>query len=138
MANEDKGMTKYPANALEHFRDGALTDFRLRLAMQLLAGSPRYALVKPSDGEYGGICSPDWVARDALDVAAEMVKLAEARGLIEPIPDDGGELTAAMRAQARRTASYQIAQQREAQRFAQSEQDRVIPQAPGFAGRMNS
>lgn len=116
---------KYPHNPLEGFANGCLLDLRVRMALQILTHSPMYAIVSPPPPEHSEI-----VATHALDVATALLALAESRGLVDPIPDDDGELSPALRAQARRTGSFTILQQVEAQKFAQREADQVIPAAP--------
>lgn len=126
---------KYPHNALEGFANGCLLDLRVRLAMQMLTHSPRYAMATPSDG--GTIfLRAGSAARDALDVATELLAEAETRGLVAPLPSDG-ELPPELRAQAKLTAGWQVLQQMEGQKFAQREADQVVPVAPRVVGPRN-
>lgn len=122
----------YPSNVLEGFGSGCLLDLRVRLAVDLLK-SPMFTSMSV-DGmrapEIPGEC-----ARFALDLATALMAEAESRGLVQPIPADNGELPDALRAQARRTASFQALQQIEGGRFVQEEQGRVVPQAPVLTGR---
>ncbi len=112
-------LKRYQDNALEGFRNGCLLDLRVRWAFELLRGG---ALSDVDD-------TPAGVASYALDVATELLALAESRGLVEALPADGGELTPALMDQARRTASFQALQQIEGQRFGQDYQNRVMPAA---------
>lgn len=102
-------------------------DFRLKLAVELLK-SPMFQIVPGASGEI----VTSVIAECALDVATDLVRLAESRGLLEPLPTDNGELTPELRAQAKRTASFQVLQQMEGQKFMQDEQARVVPVAPMF------
>ena len=114
---EKDGM-KYSHNVLEGFGNGCLTDYRVRIALNLLATSPMFG------GDWVG--TPAQAATQALDVAAEVMAQAEVRGWVAPIPDDA-ELNAPLRKQARRTAQYQVLQQIEGQKVAKEEADRVVP-----------
>jgi hypothetical protein len=124
----------YPHNALEGFGNGCILDLRVRLALNFLQHSPRYAAVSGDDGV--DIFSPSHAASDALDLATALLAESERRELIAPI-DLTGELDESIRAQAKRLARFQVLQQIEAQKAAQAEQSRVVPMAPGFAGKPN-
>ncbi len=116
-------------NALDGFRFGALFDWRVRLAAQLLEHSPAIAHV--ADQSIGAVTSPAYAAKMlallALDTATALVDLAEERGLIEEFgkPEAQQDLRDHVKRQARYQVAFQIAQQVEAQ--AQAPQ----VQAPG-------
>lgn len=120
-------LVKYPSNVLESFGAGCLMDFRMKLAVEFLK-SPLFQGTRASDGSFDGAL----LAVTALDLAEELVGLAAIRGWLEPLPTDNGELPPELRAQAKRTASFQVLQQMEGQRFMQDEQARVVPAAPVF------
>lgn len=125
-------LPRYQHNVLEAFGSGCLLDLRVRLAADFLKHSPMFGEI-PTHSE-----GPDGLPREfacfALDLATALLSEADRRGLIEPIPEDNGDLDAPLRAQAKRTASYQALQQLEAQKFVQDEAGRVVPQAPRFTG----
>ena len=129
-------MKLYNHNALEGFGAGCLMDLRVRLAIEFLKHSPMYA---PTVGLPGTLLdprclSPAEAAIHALGVATALLDVADERGLIEPLPEDG-ELSPELRAQAKRNASFQALQQIEGQRFMQNETSgisRVVPMAPGM------
>ncbi len=102
---------EYPHNVLEGFGNGCITDFRMRFAMDLLKGMD-------IDG------NPGMVAAQALAVSAELFSQAEKLGWVTPLPDTE-ELDDAVRLQAKRTAQFQVLQQIEGNKFAQSEASRV-------------
>ena len=123
-------MKKYPHNALEGFGAGCLMDLRVRLAIEFLKHSPMYT--SPSTDV--PLISPSEAALHALTAATALLDIAEQRGLIEPLPEDG-DLSPELRAQAKRNASFQALQQIEGQRFVQLETSgisRVVPMAPGM------
>lgn len=125
---EKAGRLRYPSNVLEGFGSGALLDLRARLAADFLKHSPMFGHLSsnaPTERERAAEMSGF-----ALMLADELLTQAEARGWVEPLPDDNGDLPPSLRAQARRTASFQALQQMEAQRFAQDEQARVVPMVP--------
>lgn len=127
-----KGML-YPHNVLEGFGNGALLDLRVRMANDFIK-SPAFPALH---AELTGImedqnCSvAKAVALFALDLAEEITAIATERGWLAPLPE-GGELPQWLRDQAKVTASYQVCQQLEGQRFAQGEQGKVVPAAPGI------
>lgn len=125
---------KYPSNALEGFGSGALLDLRVRLACDFLK-APLFTNVHSDAAEARTRAAE--MAGWALDLAAEVLSQAEARGWVAPLPDDDGELDPVLRAQARRTASYQALQQMEAQKFVQDEQGRVVAQSLPIGMRPN-
>lgn len=87
------GMTKYRDNALECFRNGALFDFRVRLGIELLAHGGVFEVARELETTAGGATQavadrvPARAARIALDAASELVRLAEERGLVDPMGD---------------------------------------------------
>lgn len=121
-------LVKYPSNVLEVFGAGCLMDFRMKLAVELLK-SPMFQFTGFSADR--GFTTRDFAVY-ALNLATELVTLSEERGLIESLPTDDGDLTPELRAQAKRTASFQVLQQIEGQKFMQDEQARVVPLAPMF------
>lgn len=127
---------KYPHNALEGFANGCLLDMRVRIAIELLKSSPIFSggvgvIAMSEDPAHAAERAPKDFASMALDVATELLRLGAERGLVDPLPADDGELSPSLRSQAKRTASFQVLQQMEGQKFGQREQDQVIPQAPG-------
>ena len=117
-----------PDNALDGFRNGAILDLRVRLAMELLVHSPifhGFALRTAPCGAYG--VEIKGTAREsahyALDVATELFALAQARGLIHPL----GEIDEHLISHIRRQVVYQIETQKEQQR--QAEQSGRIAKA---------
>ena len=119
----------YPSNELEAFGTGAMLDLRVRMAIKFIETSPMFhnALdLKVAEKD---------IAIIALNVATELMALAEAHGLVTPYDDSDTEVSDRLRAQAQRTAKYQVVQQSEGQRAMQNEQSgisRVMPMAPGF------
>lgn len=129
-----KGML-YPNNILEGFASGALLDLRVRMAIGFINQSPIFHeayLAALNDGECSVENLPKVAASIALDLAEEITSQAAERGWLEPLtgPEDT-EIGEALRAQAKRTAAYQVLQQLGGQKFAQEEQGKVVPAAPG-------
>jgi hypothetical protein len=119
----------YPSNVLEGFGTGALLDLRVRLAMDLLRTSPMFTNFLPLSSGESLEQAPGMLAVLALDVATALLAVSEARGLVEPLPDDDG-LNRQLRLQAARTARYSVWQQLAGARVAAEEQPRVGP-VPG-------
>jgi hypothetical protein len=109
-----------------------MLDLRVRLAVDFLK-SPLYANVVAEGVELGTEDNPRDIAVHALDVATALLAVSEARGLVEPLPDDDG-LNRQLRLQAARTARYSVWQQLAGARVAAEEQPRVGPVGP-LAGR---
>ena len=124
-----KGML-YPHNVLEGFGNGAILDLRVRMANDFIK-SPLFEGLSEALAEDQIVDLPKIVARFALDLAEEITSIAAERGWLVELPE-GGELPQFLKDQAKCTASYQVLQQLEGQRFAASEQNRVLPTAPGF------
>jgi len=124
--SESKDNILYPHNVLEGYGSGCLLDLRVRIAIQLLEHSKMFNGIMIDLGESG--IAPDDVtkiiAKSALDTATELMALSESRGLVKPLPNTG-ELSQADRKQARVTASFNVLQQLEGNKFAQEEQGRV-------------
>jgi hypothetical protein len=99
----------YPHNILEAFGNGCVLDLRVRFAMQLLTG-PMYANVVAEAAKVGPGVPPLDIAVHALDVSTALFEVSEARGLVEPLPDDDG-LNRQLMLQAARTARYSVWQQ---------------------------
>jgi hypothetical protein len=114
---------------LEGFGTGALLDLRVRLAMDLLRTSPMFTNFLPLSSGESLEQAPGMLAVLALDVATALLAVSEARGLVEPLPDDDG-LNRQLRLQAARTARYSVWQQLAGARVAAEEQPRVGP-VPG-------
>jgi hypothetical protein len=114
----------YPSNVLEGFGTGCLLDLRVRLAVDFLK-SPMFEGMAVTAEEI----LPKACAWFALEVSTELLALAEARGLVEPLPDDD-VLNRQLRLQAARTARYSVWQQLAGARVAAEEQPRVGP-VPG-------
>jgi hypothetical protein len=111
----------YPHNVLEGFAAGCLLDLRVRLAVDFLKGP--LANMAPDGAEARDL------AEYALDLATELLSLAESRGLVSALPDDDG-LNRQLRLQAARTAKFSALQQIEGQKAAQEEAGRVSRVAP--------
>jgi hypothetical protein len=127
-AKARESAVKYRHNSLDGFQYGAAFDWRVRLASEMLIHSPMF---DPPTIE--GYAAKE-VAAFALDVATELVALAESRGLVEPFEElnqDGW-----LQAQARRTAAYQIFQQSEGKRMTE-ENGRITRAIFGALGEQN-
>ncbi len=125
-----KGML-YPHNVLEGFGNGAILDMRVRMANDFIK-SPAFPALHAeltSIMEEEKCSAAKAVALFALDLAEAITSIAADRGWLTPLPE-GGELPQALKDQAKATGSYQILQQIEAQKYAQSLQGQVIPAAP--------
>lgn len=125
-------LKKYPESVIDGIGKGCLLDYRVRLAIQLLQ-SPMF--------EGAGLTERSGdIAVTALNVATELLALAESRGLVEPFPAGTG-LNDEEERQAKRTGAFQVAQQMGAQEYAQRAQaGKVVPVAPGImpgGGRPN-
>jgi hypothetical protein len=125
----------YPSNVLEGFGTGALLDLRVRLAMDLLRTSPMFTNFLPLSSGESLEQAPGMLAVLALDVATALLAVSEARGLVEPLPDDDG-LNRQLRLQAARTARYSVWQQLAGARVASEEQPRVGPVGGMPGGRV--
>lgn len=127
----DQEEPKYPSNVLEAFGTGALLDFRVRMAFNLLAKSPMFAGLMLAQSENSGLAKA--AAALALGVADEVLRQGAAAGWVESLPEATDvEIGEQLRAQAKRTAAYGVLQQMAGQEFLQHEQaGRVIPVAPG-------
>jgi hypothetical protein len=125
----------YPSNVLEGFGTGALLDLRVRLAMDLLRTSPMFTNFLPLSSGESLEQAPGMLAVLALDVATALLAVSEARGLVEPLPDDDG-LNRQLRLQAARTARYSVWQQLAGARVAAEEQPRVGPVGGMPGGRV--
>ena len=113
---------RYWGNVLNAFEGGVQMDLRLRLAIEFLKG--------------GAICGEAMdAARAALDIAGELIRLADERGLLKDLPDTDG-LNEPLKRHISRNIRAQLYQQNEAQRISQAEQPRVSPAnglPPGIA-----
>lgn len=127
-----KGML-YPHNVLEGFGNGAILDLRVRMANDFIKSPALPALhaelTRIMEDEKCSAAKA--LALFALDLAEEITAIAEDRGWVAPLPE-GGELPQFLKDQAKCNASYNVLQQLEGARFAASEQNRVLPTAPGF------
>lgn len=119
----------YPQNVIEGIGNGCLLDLRVRMAINMLTSSPMFA------GGVSDVIGGTMAARIALDCATELLRLAEERGLVQPLPDDDN-LNRQARLQARRTARYSVASQMAANHMATEEGGRITTPA-GVAGRFN-
>lgn len=129
---EHFGEKRYPHSVLEGFGNGCLLDLRVRLAVDLLKG-PLYANVVAEGVELGTEDNARDIAVHALDVATALMSIAEARGLIEPLPGDDG-LDLQCRLQATRTARYGVLQQICQQRVVAEEGSRIQPATGPLGG----
>lgn len=109
----------YPHNVLEGFGNGCLMDYRVRVALNLLATSPIFhgAAVACSTPDAWGKLPHDLTAC-ALEMADELMRQGEAYGMVEPLPTDD-ELASPLKKQAKRTGSYSAHQQIKGQEYAQ-------------------
>lgn len=108
---------KYMDDPVNAFPAGAITDYRLRVAQQLLTNGTLVLGVWEAQGgalrhvldgsELVPVRDP---AEIALDMAEDLVRLAEARGYIKPMPETS-ELPGAVKKQAERLAKFHVHQQ---------------------------
>ena len=115
--DQESGGVLYPSNVLEGFGLGALLDLRVRFAHDYLMHSQ---LLNTGSG----IPTRD-VAAYALELADELLTQGRAAGWVQDLPEDS-ELDGQLRAQAARTAKFQVLQQLEGQRAASDEAGRVV------------
>lgn len=124
---------KYPHNVLEGYSYGCLLDLRVRMAGDFLK-SPLFAnvvtdaLAAIRGGDEGEGYLPEvatQMAAFSLVLAGSLLEIGKAEGLVEPLPS-GGDLDTSLRAQAERTARFQVLQQIAGQKVAADEQNRVV------------
>lgn len=126
-----KGML-YPHNVLEGFGNGAILDLRVRMANEFMKSPVLTAMADELTRRLRAdskLTVEKSIATFALDLAEEVTAQAAERGWLCELPEDG-ELTPALRNQAKVTASYNVLQQIEGNRFAQDQQGKVVPAAP--------
>lgn len=109
---------KYRDNSIEAFRHGAVLDLRVRFAMDLLTHSP--LLTQPMTATQS--------AERALDVASELLALAERRGLVENFKEL--EHDQHLKGHIRRQVAFQGEMGKQQMR-AQREAGGVVQQLPG-------
>jgi len=126
----DEVKMKYPANELDSFATGVKMDLRVRLAIEFLK-SPMYEGVISKDE-----AAPSYLAEHALDVAYELLKQADAQGLLEAIDDDAKLSERAIK-HAKRIGAFNVHQQLGANEAAQDAQSRVVPAAPSIKAGMH-
>jgi len=115
---------KYPSNELDGFASGAITDLRLRIAIDLLKAPGIFPVAEATEG-----AAAISVVGFVLDVAGLLIHEAEQRGWIQQFSDEG-DLSRHLRLQAKRTARFQVAQQMEAQRAAREQASNLaVPMA---------
>lgn len=112
----------YLQSALDAYPQGVVLDFRVRIALDLLKSSPRYAAQPHADGPEAW--APDEVVQDALAVADELVSQGAAAGWVRPLPPDA-ELAPAVRAQAERIAAFEFHKQTAFNQQIEAAQSRV-------------
>lgn len=101
----------YRQNVLDGFPNGCLLDLRVRLAVDILKNRAMTAV-------------------EALDLTTALLAEAEARGLIDALPEDDG-LNAQVRRQAGRIARFNVEQQAAGGRISREEQGVVnLPFGP--------
>lgn len=108
-------------NELDGYRNGACLDLRVRLAMELLTHSGMGAALITGGFEKGVGITPVEIATQALNVATELITLADERGLIEPFAETLGPR---LKAHVKRQVEYQVVQGKETLR-AQEEASRI-------------
>lgn len=119
---------EYFGNVLEAFSVGVQVDFRAKVALELLKSGTSM----PAGGTL------EERARAAIDLATHFISIAEARGLVRPLPEDN-QLDAAFRANLERNVRASALQQLAGQRIMQEEAPQIagahmIP-APGRPSR---
>lgn len=110
----------YPQHILDGYSQGALLDFRMRFAMQLLSRTPMMG-----DELREGETPAHMSARFALDVAEALFAQAEARGMVTPI-DHAAGLPEELVQQAARLGAFQVFQQMGAQAAQRAAQPAVV------------
>lgn len=105
MSDEPSARAVQPARAdvkvpIEAFDDGAVTDMRYRLAVQLVK-SPLFG---------NAMLASEAIARTALDIAEALVSEGISRGWISPLPP-GDQIPQSMRWHVRRAARAQALSQ---------------------------
>jgi hypothetical protein len=111
---ENDSRVLYPDNEVDGFRMGALFDLRVRMAFEMLQHGDLSAIrwqVTGTPEEAG-----QELARACFAAMSELVRIAEAEGLVKPLPD-GGEISATLRKHAPRLVRWQAEQQIAAQRL---------------------
>lgn len=131
---KDEGQ-KYPHNVLEAFGTGAILDLRVRLAVNWIQHSPAVAEVAKAvvlgTPAHQSNDIPAWIAHFALELADQLLEQGAERGWVEGLPDPKDtKLDDQLRAQAMRTARYNVLQQILGNKAAQEEQGGIIPVAP--------
>ena len=117
----NKEMRKLRDNPLDGFRNGACLDLRVRFAMELLKSQMASNSVLGDEANAAGT---------VLRLADELFAQAEEHGWIAPLPDaTDTEISDDLRAQAKRTADYQVIQQIEGGKTQQREASRQLTPA---------
>lgn len=114
---DDANGTRYRDNEIDGFRMGALFDLRVRMAYDMLVQGDLSSLMwglAPSEGtgksdEEVAEARGAMAARAALACATELVRLAEAGGLVDPFPP-AGTLSRLMRLRGDQLAEWQATQ----------------------------
>lgn len=117
---------RYRDNALDGFRSGAVLDLRVRIAVELLTHSPMFG-PGPTQPVPMLVPAGHSVAKDratmALDVATELLALAESRGLVEALDSPEGAMH--LEANVRRQVEYEATKMRIGTEIGAREQGRV-------------
>lgn len=137
--SEKKDERRYRDNPIDGFRNGVCLDLRVRIAIDLLThGGLFEALIASFKGkeptEADMVALPKVAAVVALESAAELLRLAEERGLVDDFPE-GAEIGRGLRDHARRQANFQTEGNREAQRIAA---EQLRPASPLVMGQKPS
>lgn len=125
---DEKVKTLYRDNEIDGFRMGALFDLRVRFALEVLTHGDLAALV----GEMPAGSTPEQrgeaAARSALAATSEIVRQAEAQGLVQAFPE-GGEISTQLKRHATRNARWQAEQFAAGQREQQNMAGRIATPA---------
>lgn len=98
----NKEMRRLRDNALDGFRNGACLDLRVRFAMELLTHSPIFVNFLSENPQR---VESKLASEIALDIASDLFRLAEDRGLIEPF----APMDDFLRGHIERQVAYQLA-----------------------------
>jgi len=100
-------------NTVDSFRNGACLDLRVKVAIDLLTHSPMYTAGYAAHVASGEPTTKP-LATHALDVATELIALADARGLLDPLDSPEGEER--LKAHVKRQVAFQLEMANEGRR----------------------
>lgn len=105
----EKVATLYRDNEIDGFRMGALFDLRVRFAFEMLQHGGASALVSSLEMKEASEAEAEAMgrlaARAALGATTELVRLAEERGLVTPLPE---EMSTMMRRHVPRLMAFEL------------------------------